>query len=405
MPEQIQVQPGDQQVNKLVVPDPLNLQKELGLVDPESLKADEVTDPKLIELADSYTEKLLSVKVEDFETQLASRSAVENMGLSIQHESARRSEMLREPIKALAHQGDDGGNVANDLIRLKIEVERHDPNKWSFEGGWFSRMLGQTPIVGEKVKAYFIQFEEARTVIDDIARSLKIGRDRLRRDSDILRGDQVDMRKLTLKFQKNVKLAMLIDKRIETKIAGLSADDPQKTFLEQQLLFPLRRRINALQTSLGFHQIGVLGYETIIETNIQLIEGINLALDTTITGLTVATVLSLALAHQKDQLNKLLATNQATAKLFVETTERLRKQGVDIQKMASSEMIPVEMMKTAFVNVHAAIDELKRFRSEALPQMAKSIRELDQLTTGAEKAIQDMERGKRVRPAMKIEVE
>ena len=39
----------------------------------------------------------------------------------------------------------------------------------------------------------------------------------------------------------------------------------------------------------------------------------------------------------------------------------------------------------AFGDINIALDEISRYRQEALPQMAHSILELDQLTTEAEK--------------------
>lgn len=406
MPEQVLVEQ-----KPLEVPDSQKLKNELGLVDPDQLQVELEDDPKLVALADKYAEELMNVKAEDFKAQARSREAVENMGLQVMHASARKSEMLREPIKRLAQidrkvqSGDAVIDVAKVLTDLKIQVETHDPNKFDFEGGWLSRMLGQTPVLGDRIKAYFIQFEEARTVIDDIARSLRLGRGQLKRDCDILREDQLEMRDLTLKLQKLVKLGMMMDKRFEAKLGTLAKDDSQRMFIEQELLFPIRQSIQHLQTQLGVNQMGVIAYETIIRTNHELIRGIDLAQTSTISGLTVATTLALALAHQQTQLDKLIAVNQATAELLKRTAARLRKQGVEIQKVASTEMIPVEVMKTVFADITGALDDIQRFKSEALPKMAQSIRDLDHLTTQAEKTIQDMERGNRARPSLDIDLE
>lgn len=389
----------------LVAPSQDKLREELGLIDPNKLSMNLEDDPKLLALADSYVEQLVSVSPEDFKKQAAGRDAVENMGMSLVQESARRSELLREPIRALTKPGVGSGDVANVLVQLKLEVEKHDPNKWDFGPGWFSRLVGRAPVLGDKIKEYFTQFEEARTVIDAIARSLKNGRDELKRDCVILREDQIAMREVTLKLQKVIKLAMLIDKRLEAKLSTVAQGDEKRIFIEQELLFPIRQRVNGLQTQLGFSQIGVLAYETIVRTNLELVRGIDLTLNTTVSGLTVATVLSLALAHQKNQLDKVLAVNKATAKLLVETTEKLKTQGVEVQKMASSPMIAVEVMKTAFANIQSAFDEISRFRKEALPNMAKNILELDDVTDQMEKLTQDMERGNRTIPSLELKVD
>lgn len=382
MPEQV----------RLKIPEQEKLKKELGFVDPASITVEPVEDQVLVTLAEEYVEKLCSVNPEDFRAQAQGRAAIDNLGTSLVQESARRSEMLRSPIRTLIKDA-DGKDIGSNLIRLKLEVEKHDPHKWDFEAGWFSRLVGRTPVVGGKIKEYFTQFEEARTVIDAIANSLSNGKEQLGRDIKILREDQIAMREVTLKLQKIIKVGMLMDKGFEKKLAGLAADDPQRGFIEQERLFPLRQQINGLQTQLGFNQVGVIAYETIVRTNLELIKGINMTVNTTVTGLTVATVLALALAHQKDQMDKILKTNEVTARLFIETTERLRKQGVDVQKMVSSPLISVEIMKTAYANLRAAFDEVMRFKQEALPKMATNMLEFDRVTADMEKLIRDQEKG------------
>ena len=65
-------------------------------------------------------------------------------------------------------------------------------------------------------------------------------------------------------------------------------------------------------------------------------------------------------------------------------------------------MIDMDALKSAFGDINAAMDEISRFRQEALPQMAQSILEFNQLTTTSEEAIQRMEQAKQARPMLQI---
>jgi uncharacterized protein YaaN involved in tellurite resistance len=51
-------------------------------------------------------------------------------------------------------------------------------------------------------------------------------------------------------------------------------------------------------------------------------------------------------------------------------------------------------LKQAFADIDIALDEISRYRREALPTMAGTILELDQLTAESEVAIENMERGR-----------
>ena len=76
------------------------------------------------------------------------------------------------------------------------------------------------------------------------------------------------------------------------------------------------------------------------------------------------------------------------------TAERLRTQGTEIHQQASSTMLDMEALRSAFADIDAALDEISRYRREALPTMAGTILELDQLTAASEQAIENMERGR-----------
>ena len=88
--------------------------------------------------------------------------------------------------------------------------------------------------------------------------------------------------------------------------------------------------------------------------------------------------------------------NETTDKLIAETAKSLRTQGVEIHKMAAGTQLNMETLKTAFADIHAALDDVARFRQEALPQMAQAIVELDQLSSEAGKAISNIENARKV---------
>ncbi len=114
----------------------------------------------------------------------------------------------------------------------------------------------------------------------------------------------------------------------------------------------------------------------------------------TISALQVAVTVALALAHQKIVLDKIEAINTTTSAMIAGTAERLKTQGTAIHQQASSTMLDMESLKQAFADIDTALDEISRYRREALPTMAGTILELDELTAESEAAIENMERGR-----------
>jgi uncharacterized protein YaaN involved in tellurite resistance len=349
---------------------------------------------------------LAGISASDLTRQDQAKSAVEEMGQSLQREASRRSAMLKQPIQTLVRSNEDGGPVANALVDLKMKVEELDPAKFDFSPGWFSRALGFLPLVGNPVKRYFTQFESAQTVIDAIIASLEKGRNQLKRDNVTLADDQRAMRELTLHLQRQIQFGELLDGQFQTLLEGeIPADDQRRTFVEQELLFPLRQRIMDLQTQLSVNQQGVLAIGVIVQNNKELIRGVNRALDVTVSALQVAVTVALALANQKIVLNKISALNETTTNLITGTAERLRTQGTAIHKQAASATLNIEALKRAFADITTAIDDIARYRREALPQMARTILDFDKLCGEAEGRIKQAEAGERARTGLVLDLE
>jgi uncharacterized protein YaaN involved in tellurite resistance len=328
------------------------------------------------------------------------------MGLEAQRDAVKRSEMLKQPMTALSKRAEDGGEVANALIGLKLKVEELDPGKFDFEPGWFSRALGRIPGVGTPIKRYFSKYESAQTVIQAIVRSLKDGKERLLRDNVTLSEDQKLMRESTHKLDRAIRLGQLMDQKLQHRLdREIPADDPRHRFVSEELLFPLRQRIMDLQQQLVVNQQGVLAAEIIIRNNKELARGVDRSLMVTITALEVGATVALALANQKIVLEKMDAVGKTTSDLIAGTAARLKTQGVEIHKQASSAQLNIESLKAAFADIRTAMDDISNFRVQALPQMAASVLELDKLSREAGKTIQKMEEGNQSKLKIKIDVD
>lgn len=389
----------------LSVATPEQVRQSLGLTEATSVTKPGV-DKALDAKADQFVDTLIKLNPEDLTARKEGTSAVEAVGVDLQRRSAHKSKMLQEPVKKLMQRGDDKGDVGNAMLQLRLEVEEIDPAKFDFEPGWITRSLGFIPGIGKPVKRYFAKFESAQTTIDTVVRSLELGRGQLERDNETLAHDQQEMRAITQQLEKTIRLAQLIDQKLEARMnAELAGDPERKRFIAEELLFPMRQRLIDMQQQLAVNQQGVLASEIIIRNNKELIRGVNRALNVTVTALQVGGTVAIALAHQKDQLQKIEAVNKTTNDLITGTARRLKTQGAEIHKQAASSMLSMEALKSAFLDVRAALDDISQFRERALPQMAQTVLELERLSVDQEKAIKKMESGNSARPKLSINID
>jgi uncharacterized protein YaaN involved in tellurite resistance len=389
----------------LVVADQDKLRAELNLPEPTAVHANPAADAQLAKQAEDVVARVLKSDLANHEAQENVKAAIEGMGINLQKEAARRSAMLKQPLTQMMKSGAEGSAVANSLIDLKMQVEDLDPAHFDLNAGWASRMAGYLPGIGTPIKRYFSKYESASTSIDAIIGSLKAGQEQLKRDNITLADDQKAMRALTLKLEQAIKLGQLIDQRLQDALSTeILADDPKHKFISEELLFPLRQRIQDLQQQLLVNQQGFLTTEMIIRNNKELIRGVNRALNVTVSALQVAVTLALALANQKIVLEKVQAITSTTEKLIAGTAERLKTQGAEIHKQASSTQLNLDVLKQAFGDIRAALEDVSRYRQEALPKMAQSILDMEKMSQEAEEQIKKVEHAERASKDFPIEI-
>jgi uncharacterized protein YaaN involved in tellurite resistance len=348
----------------LVFADTPAIRQELHLEDPRTVHADPMEDPELTQQADDIVARVLKVDTADSDARHKTAAAIESMGGQLQSEAGRRSQMLKQPLADLMRRSEDGGEVANALVDLKIQVEDLDPGEYDFEAGWFTRLLGRVPGVGTPMKRYFSRYESASTVIDAIIRSLRGGSEQLKRDNITLQEDKKAMRELTHRLSKAIKLGQLIDRKLEDKLATeILAEDPRQRFIQEELLFPL-----------------------------------------TVGALQVAVTLALALVNQRIVLEKVQVLSNATSKLIAGSAARLKQQGAEIHKQASGTQLNLDDLRQAFSDVRYALDDIATYRQQALPKMAENILEMDRLADESEQTIAKMEHARKAAQDFPIEI-
>ncbi len=68
-------------------------------------------------------------------------------------------------------------------------------------------------------------------------------------------------------------------------------------------------------------------------------------------------------------------------------------------------MLDMDSLRSAFADINAALDEISAYRRNALPQMAATIVEFDQLAEQSEEAIQKLEQGREAAAALDLDTD
>ncbi|MGF2686668.1 toxic anion resistance protein [Marinobacter sp. DUT-3] len=381
-------------MNQLVLADEAQLKNELTIATGEG-----VADPELQAQAKEVVTDLANVDIRDIAKREHHAQTVSKLGDSVTQQIAHQSTLLKQPLTNLVKDAEDGGPVANGLLLLQEQVSAINPNHVNFSMGTLRRILARIPGVGTPIGRWFARYQSVDSVIRNIVDNLKKGKAQLERDNVTLRNDQKRMRELTFQLQDYIKFGQIMDQTLTEQLANIN-DNEHQQFLEEEVLFPLRQRVMDLQQTLAVNQQGTLSTEVIIRNNQELMRGVDRAVNVTVTALSTASTLALALQAQKRVLKGVQSVTNTTNELIADTAKTLRSHGVEIQKQAAGTQLDLNTLKQAFLDVEAALQDIGNFRREALPKMTQSIVEMDELTQCMESSVQKMSRAEHAQSAL-----
>ena len=204
------------------------------------------------------------------------------------------------------------------------------------------------------------------------------------------------MRNLTHQLTQNAEIGIQMDAALENAIANMQAEnaDPDKVrFLQEEVLYPLRQRVQDFQQLLVVNQQGIIAMEIIRRNNKELVRSVDRAKLVTVAALRTAVTVAGALYDQKIVLEKIKALNEETGRMITATSTMLREQGSAIQQQSEEANISVETLTTSFNDALSALEAISTYKQEALPRIKENIARFQTLAAEGEKRIRSLEEG------------
>ncbi|MDR2459327.1 MAG: toxic anion resistance protein [Deltaproteobacteria bacterium] len=314
---------------------------------------------------------------------------MENFGKTGIKTSGETNQFLKASVGELTKAGEEGGIISKGLLDLENQINDLNPSKVDFlRKGIFAKIFNP-------ITKYFNRYKKSESIIANILDTLEKGKQTLISDNENLKGEQSKLREATLKLKKDFEMGDLMDKAISSKVeAPESSGDPEKiSFIKEEILFPLRQKLQDIQQMQTVNQQGIIAMEVIQRNNNELVRGVDRAKNVTVNALRISITVASALYNQKITLEKIKALNTTTENLIAQTSTMLKEQGAEIHKQASSSTISVDVLKKSFTDALESMDEIKRYKMDALPKMKETISQFQTLTEKGEEVIQKMEKG------------
>lgn len=291
----------------------------------------------------------------------------------IKASAAVSNRLLDKPLAAMSQGGvGEGSQISKSLLNLRHTVQDLDP---SSEGDLLSphKILGIIPF-GDKVRDYFQKYQSSQAHLNAIITSLYQGQDELQKDNADIEQEKANLWATMGRLRQYVYLGQKLDAALTARIATIEATDPDRAkVLKDDLLFPVRQKVQDLLTQLAVSVQGYLALDLIRRNNVELIKGVDRATTTTVSALRTAIIVAQALGDQKLVLDQITALNTTTGSLIESTGKMLRQQSADISKQASSATVDVAKLQQAFLDIYATMDEIDGFKVKALDNLEQTI--------------------------------
>ena len=269
------------------------------------------------------------------------------------------------PVKAI----DKDSGIGADLTELRRTVEALDPKGASKP----RKLLGIIPF-GNRVDRYFDKYRSSQTHISKILTSLANGKDELLMDNAAIDTERSGLWKTMHKLEQMVHISKSLDKQLEDKANEFDATEPAKAkAIRETALFYTRQRTTDLLTQMAVTVQGYLALDLVKKNNVELVKGVDRASTTTVAALRTAVTVAQALTNQKLVLEQIGALNTTTAGMIDTTGEMLKMQTGAIHEQAASSTIPLETLQRAFQNIYDTMDQIDRFKLEALDNMKQTV--------------------------------
>ncbi|MDH5180137.1 MAG: toxic anion resistance protein [Gammaproteobacteria bacterium] len=327
----------------------------------------------------------------DINKQRETSGRIHNLGYRVQQDLARTGQLLKQPLDKLLSDAEDGGSVAHALQALQQRTAQINPNRYNFDMGTLRRLFTRWFALDTPLSAWVKRYRAREGDFQSILTQLQDGRGQLERDNITLRNDQDRLRKLTIELEGEIKLGLLLDKRIAEKLVE-GTENTHQHYIENEIIYPLKQRIHDLQQQLAVSQQGIMTTEIIIRNNRELIRGIDRALSVTVVALNTAMTLVVALQTHKTILGEVASLNQQAEEMLINSSAKMNAESQAMAKQTKAVQSAMSKLKSAFQDVSLSLDDINRFRHTALPLMSASVVEMTQLgrnlTAGPTKAAQ-----------------
>jgi uncharacterized protein YaaN involved in tellurite resistance len=288
-------------------------------------------------------------------------------------------ELLRSRVGDMISQEGAAGQIAKDLVDLRVVLNRINPHESS--PGLAQRVISMLPFSKGMMTALervAVRYETVSSQAVVVEKRLRDGQLMLRRDSIELRKlyEQVEARQMPVK--RNAYFGELLMAELQSLLDRTT--DPRKRDRITNALYDVSIRVQDLRTMEEVHNQFFVSLEMTRENNGRLSQAVDRTLSLATNTLMVGLAIQSALARQKRVLEATQRTREFLGELIVGNAAAIKQHTAEIGDVYKNPVIAIDKLTQAHQDLIDAIDTADRLKAEGITAARDNIVRLRQLS-------------------------
>ena len=316
----------------------------------------------------------LDAHSEEYRRRIADVNGIGEREIVATSEMSNR--LLDRPVRAMSGILERKAPIAKNLVELRHTVEDLNPARYDLAQMSPRKLLGVIPL-GDRLRSYFDRYTKAQSHIQAIIRALADSRNELQADNAAIAQEERALWTEMETLRQYAYMARTLDETLERRIDALATSDPTRArTLREDILFPVRHRLQDILTQLAVAAQGYAALRVVQQNNQEVVRAIQTATTTTAAALRTAVMVAQALTDQRLVLDQLKAVNETTSSMIESTSVLLKTQTADVEAQTAGAGVDLDALQRAWDNVFATLDQIDSYKSTALETMKVTVREL-----------------------------
>ena len=314
--------------------------------------------------------------------ELALVDSITTVGVQAQRRAGTDLELLRARVGDMLHQEGPPGQVAQDLIGLRITLNQINPHEMRQSG--VLGVLRLIPVLN-RFQSMLKIVERIAIRYETVSNQVVIIEKRLREGHLMLRRDNIELRKLYEQvesqqgpIQKNAYLGELLMQQLDELLA--ETEEVRKRERIQSAMFDVSQRVMNLRAMEAIHEQFFVSIEMTRQNNTRLGQAVEQTLTLATNTLLVGLAIQSALARQKRVLEATRRTREFLGDLIVANAGLIKQHTSEIGDVYKEPVIALEKITQAHNDLIEAMDIADRLKTEGIEVARVNIVKLRELS-------------------------